>query len=142
MKRMALLSAAALLLALLLGGCGSANAAEPTPSPTPTEAPRATAAPWEELMGGWRATDSLDLPEEAKEAFDQVMTGLVGVRYTPEACLGTQVVAGTNYCILCRAEQVVPNAVPYYVLVYIYRDLKGGAQMLGIEPLHIGVPAE
>ena len=135
MKKIAFLLSAALLAALLLSGCGAAKTPEPTPEPT------VTPAPWEPLLGGWRATDSPEIPEDAREAFDKALEGLVGVRYTPVACLGTQVVAGTNFCILCQAQQVVPDPVPYYALVYVYRDLQGGAELLGIEPLHMGVPS-
>ena len=52
---------------------------------------------------------------------------MAGAEYTPVAVLGTQVVAGTNYCILCKAAAAVPGAQPSYELVYVYEDLSGNA---------------
>ena len=132
MKKMALILAAALLGTLLLGGCGAAKSPEPTEAPLPAV----------HLAGGWSASERLDMTEDAQAAFDKATEGLVGASYTPVALLGTQVVAGTNYCILCRAQLVVAEPAPYYALVYVYRDLQGGAQLLGIEPLQLGVPEE
>jgi GTP-binding protein len=52
------------------------------------------------------------------------------------------VVSGTNYCILCEARVIVPDAAPYYALVYVYADLKGGAELLNIAALNLGDIAE
>ena len=93
----------------------------------------------ETLAGGWSLTETLEIPDEARAAFDKAMEGLVGVSYEPLACLGYQIVAGTNYCILCRAMVVYPGARPYYALVYIYEDLTGNAEILDIQLLELGV---
>ncbi len=153
MKHTALMLSAA-LLALSLTGCGaseapSSGAATNPPSAqaeatAPQSAPDTSDSGYEatELVGGWSYTSSPDMTQEAQGAFDKAMEGLVGVDYTPVALLGTQVVAGTNYCILCQATVVSPEAQPYYTLVYIYEALDGSAEVLTITDLELGVSAE
>ncbi|MBO7711106.1 MAG: hypothetical protein J6S83_11600 [Lachnospiraceae bacterium] len=96
-------------------------------------------APEGMLMGGWEVTEDAAVTSQAQEAFDQAMEKLLGARYEPVALLATQVVAGTNYCFLCRSTVVAPNAVPSYKLVYVYADLKGGAEILDIQDMVIGI---
>ena len=93
-------------------------------------------------VGGWTLTEDGVLTEEAQSAFDKAMEGLVGVDYTPLALLGTQLVAGMNYCLLCEATVVYPGAQPYYAVVTVYRDLQGGAEVRNIIALDLGKIAE
>lgn len=84
--------------------------------------------------GGWSYNQgelSLDGNADAKAAFEKATAGLTGYTYTPVALIGSQVVAGTNYCILCNAAPVTPNAESTYVLLYIFADLNGGAEITG-----------
>ena len=102
----------------------------------------------EQIVGGWTPVvqeEAGKLPEDAQAAFDKVTEQLDGASYTPVALLSTQVVAGTNYCILCQITPVVPDPVPTWALVYIYADLQGNAEILNIYELYIAqhaFPAE
>ena len=87
------------------------------------------------LLGGWNSPESPEITPELQEIFDQATEDLLGVNYTPVALIGTQVVAGMNYCFLCEAKTVVPNAVPYYANVTVYKDLNGKATVTDIEEL-------
>lgn len=98
--------------------------------------PAEAAAP--AALGGWTAPEDTAITEEVKTVVDVALEKLLGVDYTPVALVGTQVVAGTNYCVLCEAAAVVPDAVPYYVLVYIYEALDGTVELLTITPLEEG----
>ena len=91
------------------------------------------------IVGGWENVpcEAGVLPEEAQAAFDKATEGLVGAVYTPVALLSTQVVAGTNYCILCQITPVVKDPVPVWALVYIYADLQGNAEILNVYELYI-----
>lgn len=91
-----------------------------------------------ESVGGWKMTDDAVVTPEAQAAFDKSMEGFVGVNYTPIALLGTQLVSGTNYCFLCEATVVYPDAQPYYAIVSIYQDLQGKAEIRNIVALDIG----
>ena len=86
-------------------------------------------------VGGWEIPAETVLTEEAQNAFDLAFDGAEDQQYEPEALLATQLVAGRNYCILCRNQEPAENDL--YVLVYIYEDLKGNAEIMKIAPLEI-----
>ena len=101
----------------------------------------------ETMAGGWTPVvqEAGKLPDDAQTAFDKALEQLDGATYTPVALLSTQVVAGTNYCILCQITPVVPDPVPVWALVYIYADLQGNAEIMNVYELYIGqhaYPAE
>ena len=102
-----------------------------------------TAVSAEQLIGGWEipAAEANPLTEEAQAAFDKAMEQVDGAEFTPVELLATQVVAGTNYCILCRTTPVVPNARPRWTLVYIYADLQGNVEIMNIHHLDISLYA-
>jgi hypothetical protein len=84
------------------------------------------------VTGGWEYNQgefAIDQNADAKAAFEKAIKGLVGCDYEAIALIGSQVVAGTNYCILCKTTPVYPNAVSSYVLLYIYADLAGNAEI-------------
>ena len=85
------------------------------------------------LVGGWTTPDSPEITPELQDLFDKATEGLLGVSYTPVALVGTQLVSGMNYCFLCEAKAVIPDAVPYYVNVTVYKDLEGNAKVTDIE---------
>ena len=101
-----------------------------------------TAGCAEQLMGGWTPSENPAITEDVQALFDKAMEGLVGVGYTPVAYLGSQVVAGTNHCILAQAQVVYPDAQPYYVLIYLYQDLQGNVQIMNIADFDIGALCE
>ena len=120
----------AVLIAALFSGCGAKDA--PAAEPAETAEP---ILPGSGLLGGWTVTDSPEVTDEVRTLFDQAMEGLVGVSYEPEAYLATQVVAGRNHALFCRARAVTPEAKPYFAVVYIYEDLNKKAQITEIRPL-------
>ena len=81
----------------------------------------------EPILGCWSAyTDNpTEIPAEALE--DCV--------YKPIALLGTQIVAGTNYCFLCETTVVVPDAQPSYALVYVFDGLEGEHELLRVQEI-------
>ena len=93
---------------------------------------RAEPAAWQNIPH-----DAGELPADAQAAFDKAVEGLVGAEYVPVALLSTQVVAGTNYCILCQITPVAPNATPTWALVYIYADLDGNAEITNVYELYV-----
>jgi len=97
----------------------------------------ACAAAETNLMGGWSVAEDTAITEENKAIFAKGMEKLVGVHYEPVAYLGSQLVAGTNHCFLCKATVIYPNAVPTWKLVYLYEDLKGEVSVLNIADLDI-----
>ena len=90
------------------------------------------------LSGGWTPSADPAVTEELQAVLDKGLEGLVGVRYTPVAYLGSQVVTGTNHAFLCQATVVYPGAEPYYTIVYLYEDLQGNVTILNIAELDVG----
>lgn len=91
------------------------------------------------LLGGWAAAADPAVTEEARAAFDKAMEELVGVNYEPVALLGTQVVAGTNYCLLCKGTTVTLEPRTFYALIYINAAPDGEAQILEIQQIELGL---
>lgn len=94
------------------------------------------------LAGGWSVAEDLTtITDEINNMFWQAMdsyqTGTITIAYTPVAVLGTQVVAGTNYAVLCRASEI--NKGTTWVIVYLYQDLEGNVSVLSITDLALGV---
>lgn len=93
------------------------------------------------LAGGWSVAEDPAISDEINQIFWQAMdsyqTGTITIAYTPVAVLGTQVVAGTNYAVLCKASEI--NKGRSWVIVYLYRDLEGNASVLKIADVPLGV---
>ncbi len=110
------------------------NASEPEPEYEPEPEVEPEAEPdmpvIGEMTGAWQIAENTEITDELRAIFSKAIEGKLGVDYTPLACLCTQVVAGTNYCFLAEAAVVYPDATPTYVLVYIYADLEGGAEVM------------
>ena len=131
MKKMMMMTVLAAAMVLSTAACGQTDkAAEAAKQAEGTAAPMIEAA--EQLVGGWTRPESTAISEEAKAVFEKGMEGFVGVDYHPVALLGTQVVAGRNYCFLCEATVVYPGAETGYALVYLYEDLKGNVEITDI----------
>ena len=145
-KRMMILLAL-LLAAAVLAGCGDSKAGTPALQEAPEEAAPEEALPEETddeeasapeagpLLGGWAVPENVEITDEQRAAFEKAATGLIGADYELIACLGRQVVAGTNYALLCSGRAVTPDAAPYFSVAYVYADLQGGAELLGFRGL-------
>ncbi len=91
----------------------------------------------EVLTGGWSIAETTEITEEQNTIFEKATEKLIGVHYVPVAYLGSQVVAGTNHCFLCKATVIYPNATPSYVLMYIYEDLQNQATVTQITEIDL-----
>ena len=91
----------------------------------------------EPLVGGWTPTegDPTQIPEEVLTAFTKATEELTGCDYMPVALLATQLVAGTNYCLLCQTRLVTPEAPVGYALVYLYAALDGSAHLQKVQEI-------
>lgn len=91
---------------------------------------------FEQLDGGWGCAEAVGgkLDADVQTAFDKAMDGMEGVSYEPVALLGSQVVAGSNYAILCKATSVTAEPVSAMAVAIVYADLNGGAEVTSICP--------
>ena len=90
------------------------------------------------LAGGWHVPSemtSIPLSGDAKTAFNNALTSLSGNDIESMALLGTQVVSGTNYAILCRVTPMAQNAVSSVQVVTVYSDLQKNASFTAFSPI-------
>ena len=83
------------------------------------------------VVGGWTVKEPGGKPvmlpsEEAQTAFDKAAAAYTDVDLKPIALLGTQVVAGMNYKVLCDG---VKDGQTNLYIVDIYQDLEGNAEV-------------
>ena len=79
--------------------------------------------------GAGTEPDSPAVTDEAREALTKAAQTLTGAEYEPVALLETQIVAGMNYRLLCKATPTVPDPEIYYAIVTVYEDLQGNAEI-------------
>lgn len=91
------------------------------------------------IVGGWAINTgevSLNANKNAKNAFKKATKGVEGESYKAIALLGTQVVAGTNYAILCRVTpKDIDGGDEEIRVMYIYEDLQGKAEITGFKTI-------
>ena len=84
------------------------------------------------LAGGWQRTESPEVTEEVQEKLELAASKLMGAKYIPVACVGRQVVSGTNYLLICRVSPVVPDAEEHWAVVTLYANLEGEAEITDV----------
>ena len=99
-----------------------------------------------EATGAWAVpepTDGVSLPGNADDAFDtaiaELSKGVTGYVLAPQALLGTQVVAGTNYkvlCLGCPAADTGNDSFFVYIMT-IYQNLQGNVEVTSMEVLDL-----
>lgn len=138
-KLIVMLLCAAMLLCLC--ACGQKPAEQPAAEEViaaeetvAEEAPAAeeAAAGAAPILGGWTKADVVALTVEQQELLEKATEGLLGAKYIPVAFLGSQLVSGTNYALLCRVAPVTADPVETYAIVKLYQDLSGNVSLLDV----------
>lgn len=92
---------------------------------------------YETSVGGWEVVPVSEpgaLPDaELQGKFEEATAQLMGVTLQPVAVLGTQLVNGTNYSILCSGNAVVPNPVSKLYVLTMNVALDGKVEVLSNE---------
>ena len=76
-----------------------------------------------------------EIPQDVLDAFQAATESTTDYVYKPIALLGSQVVAGMNYCLLCETTLAVPDAQPCFALVYFYDGVNGEKEILKVEEI-------
>ena len=116
----------ALIMITMVTACGSSSETSQNDN---------SAESTEELTGGWElfANEANVLPEYVQEAFDKASETFTGSELKPVAYVASQVVAGTNYMILCEAATTTEQTKTSYQMVIVYADLEGNAEITQIK---------
>ena len=136
MKRILILTVV-ILMGLTLAACGQR---EDIPGVGPEGA--ADAANPDKVENGLM-TGSMDEPasyeinKEEKVLFDEAVQAYTIAEITPIAYLGSQIVAGTNHCFMCRFLDSIPDAKETYAFISVYEDLNGKAVLRDVRDSHI-----
>ena len=119
---------AMLTLMLFALSCVPALAEAPAPSVGAAQGGQLNLFTWQGMF-----------PQEVLDAFSKAVEGLTGCVYEPIALLASQVVAGMNYCLLCRLTVVYPDAQPTYALVYVYQNIEGACELARVEDITFSI---
>lgn len=89
------------------------------------------------MSGAWEFANMTpcNLPQRAASAFTKATESFAGNHLEPVLYIGSQVVAGTNYCIICKSTLVTNPPVAGCQIVYIYEDLDGKCTITRIEDI-------
>jgi len=112
-----------LCMALALAACGNAKT-EVTAESGVTAAPAA---------GAYEKAESPAVPEDVKAALDDALENFVGADYVPVAYIGSQLVSGTNYKLLCEQTLVTAQTEKNMAIVTVYKPLEGSAKILSVQ---------
>ena len=86
--------------------------------------------------GSWQVNkkaSAVKLPKAVKKAFNNATKKYVGMTFVPMAYYGKQVVAGTNYVLICKATTVTKKPVTSLKKVTIFVNLKGKAKITKVK---------
>ena len=87
------------------------------------------------MAGGWEVRDPADLPlepREAADAFDKAAGSYADITLSPVVTLGSQVVAGANYLVLCTGTPSGDNARAQLYLATVYVNLQREATITDV----------
>ncbi len=141
------------LFALILSGlivcsfaaCGqnntSSQASTDAAATTAAEAQTSASEGGDVIAGGYTDAASPVVPDDVKAVFDKAAATLTGVGYEPVAYLGSQVVAGTNHLLLCKATPTTAEPKTTYALVTLFEGLNGEAEITDISNSDVEAPA-
>ena len=85
-----------------------------------------------DVVGAYEASSDLAMNDDATKAFTLATETLTGVEYKAVALLGSQVVAGKNYRILCESKASTGNSETGWAILTVYADLEGHAEVTDI----------
>ena len=89
------------------------------------------------MPGGW-STDyksASSISPSLYTCFTNALNSQVGVKYTILSYLGSQIVSGTNYALLCCGTTVTNPPTTQLYLVIIYKDLNGNCSISSSTPV-------
>ena len=86
------------------------------------------------VLGSWNIDEmkSVNLPQKAQSAFTAITGGLVGAEYMPVLYVGSQLVNGTDYCILALQTLITQNPEKRLVKMIINVSANGTASLVSV----------
>lgn len=90
-------------------------------------------------LGSWDISEikGCNLPQKAQSAFTAVTGELVGADYQPVLYVGSQLVNGTNYCILAIQTIITAEPKKNLVKVIVNVSTSGVASLVSVSGIAI-----
>ena len=90
-------------------------------------------------LGSWDISEikGCNLPQKAQSAFTAVTGELVGADYQPVLYVGSQIVNGTNYCILAIQTIITAEPKKNLVKVIVNVSTSGVASLVSVSGIAI-----
>ena len=90
-------------------------------------------------LGGWNIDEmkGVNLPQKVQSAFTLITSELEGADYEPVLLVGSQVVNGTNYCILAVQTMMTATPEKHLVKMIINVAANGTAKLLSVSRIAI-----
>ncbi len=88
------------------------------------------------LVGAWEIADDYTLDDELKTSIKEAISESEDISYAPTLVMGSQVVSGTNYAVLCRTKESSADSKDYWTIVYFYKNLSGDVKVLNVATLN------
>ena len=88
---------------------------------------------YEKTSGGWYINSISEknlLDKKVQTIFNEATAKLKKIKYRPIATLGTQVVSGTNYAVLCYGSKNFKDDKEAVYLITLYEDLEGNKEVI------------
>ena len=79
--------------------------------------------------GSWEKSESPEIDHDAQAALANAEKTVEGVSFKPIAFLGSQVVSGMNFRLLCEVTYNDGSVEPFFAIVHVYEDLEGNASI-------------
>lgn len=91
------------------------------------------------VLGGWNIEEmkSCNLPQKAASAFTAITGGLMGADYQPVLYVGSQLVNGTNYCILAIQTIITANPEKRLVKMIVNVSSSGESSLVSVSGIAI-----
>ena len=92
------------------------------------------------LAGGWAVSEEynvINMEADVEQAFENAIGSTLGATYEPLALLGSKVVNGTEYAILCHYTLSDKDSTPGIAVVFVWHNSDGTDSVSGITGLDI-----
>ena len=91
------------------------------------------------VLGSWNIDEmkGCNLPQKVQSAFTSVTGELVGADYQPVLYVGSQIVNGTNYCILAIQTIITAEPKKNLVKVIVNVSTSGVASLVSVSGIAI-----
>lgn len=75
------------------------------------------------------------LPSEVADVFEEAMDYIVDVTYVPVLYIGSQLVDGMNYSLICKSLTTTQPTIEGCKKLIIYKPLNDAAQVIDVEDI-------